>query len=103
MFIYTSPSIGGATLQLLIKTMVVLLLSHTLTLQLHFTRRIEGLTLGAAISNNTVGTANDSDETTMYATYAVGALQLVFKHLTEMNYNWYLTKSHCLRYYLCCK
>ena len=28
---------------------------------------------GAAMSNNTIGTARDADETTMYATYAMGA------------------------------
>jgi outer membrane protein OmpU len=33
---------------------------------------IEGLTVGAAMSNNTIGTNIDSDESTMYATYATG-------------------------------
>ena len=37
---------------------------------------MEGLTLGAAISNNTIGAANDADETTYYATYAVGGFTL---------------------------
>ena len=33
---------------------------------------IDGLTVGLASSNNTIGTNIDSDETTMYATYATG-------------------------------
>ena len=33
---------------------------------------IEGLSVGLAMSNNTIGTNIDSDESTMYATYATG-------------------------------
>ena len=33
---------------------------------------IDGLTVGAAMSNNTVGTNMDSDQSTIYATYATG-------------------------------
>ena len=35
---------------------------------------VEGLTLGFANADNTIGPNRDQDETTMYATYAVGAL-----------------------------
>ena len=33
---------------------------------------MDGLTIGAAMSNNTIGNNIDSDESTMYATYATG-------------------------------
>ena len=75
MFIYTSPSMGGAT--------------FTAAYQNHggsaaaesysdfaialAPEAVEGLTLGLASSNNSVGTNIDSDETTMYAKYAFGA------------------------------
>ena len=35
---------------------------------------VEGLTIGFANADNTVGPNRDQDETTMYATYAMGAL-----------------------------
>ena len=76
MFIYTSPSMGGAT--------------FTAAYQNHggsaaaesyadfaialAPEAVEGLSLGLASSNNTVGNNIDSDETTMYAKYAFGAI-----------------------------
>jgi outer membrane protein OmpU len=76
MFIYTSPSVGGAT--------------FTAAYQNHgggaaaesysdfavavSPEGVEGLTIGAAVSNNTIGKGNDADETTYYATYAAGAV-----------------------------
>jgi len=75
MFIYTSPSMGGAT--------------FTAAYQNHggsaaaesysdfaialAPEAIDGLSLGLASSNNSTGTSIDQDKTTMYANYAVGS------------------------------
>ena len=73
MFIYTSPSMGGATLTVAYRNAV----SDAAESMTDFAVKvspeaIDGLTVGAAMSNNTVGTNMDSDESTMYATYATG-------------------------------
>ncbi len=75
MFVYSSPSMGGAVAQ-------VTYLNHggadanesymdfaiTVTPE-----AVEGLTIGFANADNTVGPNRDQDETTYYATYAIGA------------------------------
>ena len=75
MFVYSTPSMGGAVAQ-------VSYLNHggadanesymdfaiTVTPE-----AVEGLTLGFANADNTVGPNRDQDETTYYATYAIGA------------------------------
>ena len=76
MFIYTSPSMGGATLTAAYQNHGGAAAAESYTdFAIAFTG-VEGMSIGAAISNNTVGTANDSDETTMYATYAVGSFTI---------------------------
>ena len=78
MFIYTSPSMGGATLTAAYQNAggADAAESYTDFAIAISPEGVEGLTLGAAVSNNTVGTANDADETTMYATYAVGSFTI---------------------------
>ena len=73
MFIYTSPSFGGAALTVAYRNAVNDASESMTDFAIAVSpEAIDGLTLGAAMSNNTVGTANDSDEKTMYATYATG-------------------------------
>ena len=74
MFIYTSPSVGGATLTAAYHNSggSNAAESYTDFAVAVSPEGVEGLTLGAAMSNNTIGTARDADKTTMYANYAVG-------------------------------
>ena len=78
MFIYTSPSMGGATFTAAYQNAggADAAESYTDFAIAISPEGVEGLTLGAAVSNNTIGTANDADETTMYATYAVGSFTI---------------------------
>ena len=78
MFIYTSPSVGGATFTAAYQNHggAAAAESYSDFAVAVSPEGVEGLTLGAAISNNTIGTANDADETTYYATYAVGAVTI---------------------------
>ena len=75
MFIYTSPSVGGATLKAAYHNSggSDAAESYTDFAVAVSPEGVEGLTLGAAVSNNTIGTDNDADESTYYATYAVGS------------------------------
>ena len=73
MFIYTSPDFNGATITAAYQNHASAAAESYTDFAIAFTG-VEGMSIGAAISNNTVGTANDSDETTMYATYAVGGI-----------------------------
>ena len=73
MFIYTSPDFNGATITAAYQNHASAAAESYTDFAIAFTG-MEGMTLGAAISNNTVGASNDSDETTMYATYAVGGI-----------------------------
>ena len=75
MFIYTSPSMGGATLSAAYQNHggAAAAESYTDFAIALAPEAIEGLSLGLASSNNTVGANIDSDETTMYVKYAVGA------------------------------
>ena len=75
MFIYNSPDMGGAVLTVAYRNHESAAAESYTDFAIAFTG-IEGMSLGAAISNNTVGASNDSDETTMYATYAVGGVTL---------------------------
>ena len=75
MFIYTSPSMGGATFSAAYQNAggadaAESYNDYAIAIS---PEAVEGLSLGAAMSNNTVGTARDADESTIYATYAVGA------------------------------
>ena len=72
MFIYTSPDFSGATITAAYQNHASDGAESCSDFAIAFSG-MEGLSLGAAISNNSIGTANDADETTMYATYAVGS------------------------------
>ena len=73
MWIYTSPSMGGATLTAAYRNHVSAAAESMTDFAIAVSPEgIDGLTVGAAISNNTIGTNLDSDESTMYATYATG-------------------------------
>jgi outer membrane protein OmpU len=72
MFIYTSPDFSGATITAAYQNHASAAAESYSDFAIAFTG-MEGLSLGAAISNNSIGKANDADETTMYATYAVGS------------------------------
>jgi outer membrane protein OmpU len=79
MFIYTTPDMGGATLTASYingggsvgapegSTSFALKLAP---------ESMEGLTIGLGLSNNTTAEAVDTDETTMYATYATGGITI---------------------------
>ena len=75
MFIYTSPSMGGAVFSAAYR-------NHTSAAAESYTdfsivvtpEGMEGLTLGVAAADHTIGPASRTqDETTMFATYAMGA------------------------------
>jgi outer membrane protein OmpU len=73
MFIYTSPSMGGASLTVAYRNAVDNASESMTDFAIAISpETIDGLTVGLAMSNNTVGTNIDSDENTMYATYATG-------------------------------
>ncbi|MBD1145046.1 porin [Pelagibacterales bacterium SAG-MED37] len=73
MFIYSSPSMGGATLTVAYRNGVSDAAESMTDFAIAVSpENIDGLTVGVAMSNNTVGTNIDSDESTMYATYATG-------------------------------
>ena len=75
MFIYTTPDMGGATLTASYingggsdaapEGSTSFAVAYT---------GMEGLTIGAGISNNTTAESVDTDETTFYATYATGGI-----------------------------
>jgi len=79
MFIYTSPSMGGATFSAAYQND-----GGGATVEESYTdfaiaispEAVEGLTVGYASSDNQVGVAIDSSETTMYAKYAVGSFTI---------------------------
>ena len=75
MFIYNSPDMSGAVLTVAYQNHASAAAESYTDFAIAFTG-IEGMSVGAAISNNTIGASNDSDETTMYATYAVGGVTL---------------------------
>ena len=85
MFIYTSPSMGGATLSAAYQNHggAAAAESYTDFAIALAPEAIEGLSLGLASSNNTVGANIDSDETTMYVTYTVGALSVGYQESEE--------------------
>ena len=73
MFIYTSPSVGGATLTAAYRQAPAVASESMTDFAVKLSpEAVDGLTIGAAVSNNTIGAAIDSDENTMYATYATG-------------------------------
>ena len=73
MWIYKSPDMGGASLTVAYRNHVNDASESMTDFALAVSpEAIEGLSLGLAMSNNTVGTNIDSDESTMYATYATG-------------------------------
>jgi len=75
MFIYTSPSMGGATFTAAYQNHASAAAESYTDFAIAFSPEgMEGLSLGIASSNNSVGNNVDSDETTMYAKYAMGAV-----------------------------
>ena len=76
MFVYSTPSMGGAVAQVSYQNHGGAAANESYT-DFAITvspEAVEGLTLGFANADNTIGPNRDQDETTMYATYAVGAL-----------------------------
>ena len=77
MFIYTSPNMGGATFTAAYQndgggaTVEESYMDFALAMS---PEAIDGLTVGFASSDNQVGVSVDSNETTMYAKYAFGAV-----------------------------
>ena len=77
MFIYTSPSVGGATLTAAYRQAPAVASESMTDFAVSLSpEAVDGLTIGAAVSNNTIGAAIDSDENTMYAIYATGGFTL---------------------------
>ena len=77
MFIYTSPSMGGATATVAYRNHESAAAESYMDFAVAISpEAVEGLSLGFASSDNTVASASnqDDDETTMYATYAFGAV-----------------------------
>ena len=77
MFIYTSPSVGGATFTAAYQNdggAAAVEESYTDFAIAISPEMVDGLSLGYASSDNQAGIATDIKKTTMYATYAVGAL-----------------------------
>ena len=73
MWNYNSPNMGGAVLTVAYRNHVSAAAESMTDFALAMSpESIEGLSLGLAMSNNTIGANIDSDETTMYATYATG-------------------------------
>jgi len=73
MWIYNSPNMGGAVLTVAYRNHVAAASESMTDFAIAVSPEgIDGLTLGIASSNNTIGANIDSDETTMYATYATG-------------------------------
>jgi outer membrane protein OmpU len=76
MFIYTSPSVGGATFTMAYQNdggAAAVHESYTDFAIALSPEMIEGLTIGYASSDNQEGVSIDAAETTMYAKYAFGA------------------------------
>ena len=73
MWIYTSPSMGGASLTVAYRNHVSDAAESMTDFAIAVSpETIEGLTVGMAMSNNSISNNVDSDEGTMYATYATG-------------------------------
>ena len=92
MFVYTSPDFGGATLKAAVVPSGNSAGSDTYTdFALAISpEAVEGLTLGYAVSNNTVEGTKDLDKTNMYIKYVyggftVGVQQVESDHTTASN------------------
>ena len=73
MWIYTSPSYGGATLTVAYRNHVNAASESMMDYAIALSpESIDGLTVGYAGSDNSIGKNIDSNESTMYATYATG-------------------------------
>jgi outer membrane protein OmpU len=73
MWIYSSPNYGGAVLTVAYRNHVAAAAESMTDFAIAISpESIEGLSMGLAMSNNTIGNKIDSDESTMYATYASG-------------------------------
>ena len=73
MWIYNSPNMGGAVLTVAYRNHVSAAAESMTDFAIALSpEAVDGLTIGAAMSNNTIATSVDSDENTMYATYATG-------------------------------
>ena len=77
MFVYTSPSFSGATIKAAVVPSGNSAAADTYT---DFAiamspEAVEGLTIGYAVSNNTVaGGGKNNDKSTLYVTYAIGGI-----------------------------
>ena len=76
MFVYSTPSMGGAVAQVSYQNHGGAAANESYTdFAITVTPdAVEGLTIGFANADNTVGANRDQDETTYYATYAMGAI-----------------------------
>ena len=73
MWIYNSPSMGGAVLTVAYRNHVSAAAESMTDFAINVSpENIDGLTVGLGMSNNTISNNVDSDESTMYATYATG-------------------------------
>ncbi len=79
MFIYTSPSMGGAVLQAAYQNhgaaATESYTDYSITIS---PEAVDGLTIGAAMADHTVAAASSTDleENTMYVTYAIGSMTI---------------------------
>ena len=77
MWIYTSPNMGGATLQVAYRNHVDAASESMTDFSIVMSpEAIDGLTVGIGMSDNSIGNNIDSDESTMFATYATGGFTL---------------------------
>ena len=73
MFIYTSPTVSGVTITAAYVNHVAVAAESYMDFAISVSpEMVEGLTLGFASADHTIGTNRDQEETTMYATYASG-------------------------------
>ena len=73
MWIYNSPNMSGAVLTVAYRNHVSDAAESMTDFAINVTpEAVDGLTVGVGMSNNTIGDQIDSDESTMYATYATG-------------------------------
>ena len=73
MFIYTSPTVSGITLTAAYVNHVSDAAESYMDFAVAISpEMVEGLTVGFASADHTIGSSRDQEETTMYATYATG-------------------------------
>ncbi len=73
MFIYTSPTVSGITVTAAYVNHVSAAAESYMDFAVAISpEMVEGLTVGFASADHTIGSSRDQEETTMYATYATG-------------------------------